>query len=113
MDPSSHQASGTSASLRSALSRNSKLFSSLKTNLEIRSRSRTLAAFDPEYPQHLRLVSFGKTSRDTGGSNPLRSAKQSALLAFSPGKSKILRTFAKFVRFEGTGESQVRPAAAD
>jgi hypothetical protein len=47
------------------------------------------------------------------GSNPSLSASQSALFAFSAENSKIVRLFAKFVRFKGTGESQFRPAAAD
>jgi hypothetical protein len=37
------------------------------------------------------------TYRDTEGSNPPRSAKQSALFAFSAGNSKIVRMFAHFL----------------
>ena len=47
------------------------------------------------------------------GSNPLLSAKQSAIFAFSAGKSKIVRMFAYFVRPKGTGEAQIQPSAAN
>ena len=47
------------------------------------------------------------------GSNPTLSATQSAISAFSPKKSKMLRMFAKFVRFKGTGEAHVQQSAAD
>jgi hypothetical protein len=47
------------------------------------------------------------------GSNPLLSASQSAIFAFSAENSKILRIFADFVRLKGTGEAQIRPTAAD
>ncbi len=40
-----------------------------------------------------------------GGSNPRISAKQSAIFAFSAEKSKILRMFATFDRFQGVAAS--------
>jgi hypothetical protein len=39
--------------------------------------------------------------KGTGSSNPPLSASQSALFAFSAENSKIVRMFAKFVRFKG------------
>jgi hypothetical protein len=62
------------------------------TELEANSLSGgCLADFDTKDREHLRRFSVGKNSRDTEGSNPPRSATQSAIFAFSPGKSKILR----------------------
>jgi hypothetical protein len=59
------------------------------------------------------MFSVGKNSRDTESSNLPRSASQSVIFAFSSENSKIPRTSAKFVRFKGTGEAQIRPQAAD
>src|SRR5260370_19416497 len=50
---------------------------------------RNIADFDAKYLRHFRPVSFEKTSRDTDVSNPLRSAKQSAIIAFSAQKLEI------------------------
>ncbi len=47
-----------------------------------------------------------------GSSNLPLSANQSSAFAFSAEKSKILRTFGTFVRFKGTGESQIQPPAS-
>jgi Holliday junction DNA helicase RuvA len=47
---------------------------------------------DAKYLQHLCLFSYGRSSRDTAGSNPPRSANQSTIFAFSAEKSKILDT---------------------
>src|SRR5260370_40907892 len=53
------------------------------------------------------------TWRVSEGSNPTRSASQPVIFTFSSENSKIPRTSAKFVRFKGTGEAQIRPQAAD
>src|SRR5258708_2171829 len=50
-----------------------------------------LADFRTKFLQYSRRFSFGETSRDTGVSNPPRSAKQSASFALSPEKWKIPR----------------------
>ena len=48
----------------------------------------------------------------TGGSNPPRSASQSAIFALSAENSKIVRTFARFPRAQGSGEAQILPSEA-
>ena len=58
--------------------------------------------YDAKYLQHLRQFSFGKPSRDTGGSNPIPSAKQSATSTVLVEKSKIpLRDNAELERADG------------
>jgi hypothetical protein len=56
------------------------------------------------------MLSSDSLETGIGSSNSLFSASQSALFAVSAENSKIVRLFAKFVRFKGTGESQFRPA---
>jgi hypothetical protein len=50
--------------------------------------------------------------KESGGFNPLCSAIQSAISAFSKGNSKIVRMLAHFLRPKGTGKAQVRLSAA-
>ena len=69
--------------------------------------------FRPNKCAKLGLNSSSPILKGLGGSNPPLSATESTISTFYPEKWKILRTFAKFVRFKGTGESQFRPAAAD
>jgi hypothetical protein len=58
-------------------------------------------------------MAYRPLNKSPVSSNPTRSAIQSAIFAFSPGNSKTLRTFAHFLRPEGTGEAWIRPPAAD
>ena len=69
--------------------------------------------FSPEKQIEREIGEPGPKCRGLDGSNPLRSASQSAVFAFSAENSKIVRMFAEFVRLKGTGESQFRPATAD
>jgi len=60
------------------------------------------------------MAEIGRFSEQTSGpegSNPSRSAKQSAIFAFSAGTSKIAHMFAHFLLSKGTGETQIRLSA--
>src|SRR5208282_4742488 len=56
-----------------------------------------LANLAAKFSQYSRGVPLGKTSRDTGGSNPPRSASQSAISALSAENSRIARMFPDFL----------------
>src|ERR1035437_11172885 len=52
-------------------------------------------------------LSPGCSRIGTGSSNSLCSATQSSIFALSAENSKIVRTFARFPRAQGTGEAQI------
>ncbi len=65
-----------------------------------------LAYLDRKFLKQSRRFSFGQTSRDTGGSNPPRSATQFVVFIYNPEMAVNSRVDGPIRSPRGTGESE-------